>query len=343
MCLIAIQDENRLSKEDFEKAFERNDDGVGFAWTKDGKSHFAKGFMDVISAWEFQSTLELPFVTHFRKKSIGEVCPELTHPFIISKESPLDLKGETEKGLLFMNGSTVWWEEYLNATGRYKEDNEKISDARALAIIISNDNEKFLKKINAKFVVVDPVTPRFWFYGTFTEENGILYSNNEWKWKNCSKKKTEKVNQNLTNTCSQTSTYNYKKPWESQLDLKHRILRFLLNRMTEKSGLKLWNRYQKKQKLENALERAIKIVKQQDKDFSEKLETRIRHFIKADAMEFPDRTNYLINNGIKTSDFFEDRCQSDNSDKIIPLQLTFNPVISTMQNGEIGPNNLGGS
>ena len=65
---------------------------------------------------------------------------------------------------------------------------ESMSDTRAIAMIISrNNNESFLSKINGKFVVIDSIKRKMRYYGDFTEEDGIWYSNMTWKWKNTTK------------------------------------------------------------------------------------------------------------------------------------------------------------
>lgn len=333
MCLIAICVEKHLSKEAFETAFTKNDDGVGFAWFNEkNQTCFKKGFMKCDEAFAFSETLPLTHVIHFRAQSIGKICPELTHPFIVSKESPLDLEGETDKNLLFMNGTSAWWEEFLAASGRYREENELFSDARALAMIIAPDNERFLHKVTAKFAIADNKAQKFYYFGDFKNDNGIIFSNDSWKKSPVTfsvKKKTENSGLVLTSGRSginETISLNYGtnpqtnysisnkalKPWSKDLDIRHRVLKYLLNKMSAKASYRLWNTYTTKQKgLDWAHARALKVVKQQIKGFNS---TRLEKFIQADKMEFAARINFLISNGIKTLNLDQDPSSNLNKD-----------------------------
>lgn len=252
MCLLLIANERKLNREEFERCFRKHSDGMGFSWFKDGLAHFKKGFMDVNSAWEYHETLTLPFVAHFRTASSGGVKPELTHPFIVSDESPLDLEGSAEK-LLFMNGSSAWWPEFLAAAGFYPEKDEIFSDARAISIIINNGNEEFLRKLGtSRFVVVDSTVNKFWYYGDFTEENGILFSNDSWKPPVSHQKKTAatmnvpKSNVSFNHTAGMDSTgiRDYDRPWNDTVNVQriNAFLRGLLNKLTLNASQKMWKK-----------------------------------------------------------------------------------------------------
>ncbi len=95
--------------------------------------------------------------------------------------------------VLFQNGTEYLWDKYLAASG-LDEPTDKdgklqpMSDSRAFAMILSqHKNNKFLHFFESRFVVVgyNSATDEnaFRYYGNFTEEDGILYSNMEWKWK----------------------------------------------------------------------------------------------------------------------------------------------------------------
>jgi hypothetical protein len=193
MCLIAICVDQKMTLEAIRRAFFENDDGASITWMNDKrKVEYIKGISSVEEIYNLSLATELPFVIHFRKTSTGlKTDPLLTHPFEISKESPLKLYGETER-VLIHNGTEVDWRKCLAASGLSipKDKDGKpqdMSDTRAIAMILSqHKNNNFLHSATGKFVVIghNSVTDEqaFRYYGDFSEEDGILYSNLIWKW-----------------------------------------------------------------------------------------------------------------------------------------------------------------
>lgn len=94
MCIICIKPTNTEmpSKRTIQTMWNRNPDGAGFMFPKDGKVHIEKGFMELD---DFMDALQeaniendfkaLPLVMHFRISTHGGVIPGNTHPFPISK------------------------------------------------------------------------------------------------------------------------------------------------------------------------------------------------------------------------------------------------------------------
>ena len=93
MCVIAACEKRPMTKDEFQNCFDSNSHGCGFAWRENGLVRMEKGFMDLESAWNFYETIKniLPHVAHFRIRTAGDVCQQLTHPFIVSDCSPLIL------------------------------------------------------------------------------------------------------------------------------------------------------------------------------------------------------------------------------------------------------------
>ena len=269
-------------------AWDANPHGVGFAGKREQKIWFKKGFMDKEEAYKYHDSLELPFVTHFRKSSIGITCPELTHPFIISKDSPLDLEGECDK-VLFMNGTIHLWDNYLNATGVYPKKDEVWSDARGIASIISNNNEMFLGVLAAKFVVLYKDRDNFFYYGDFTKDDGIYYSNltykpvietmvNQWGYGKIHELKKNSITTYFPKKNGGNCGTNDKKIWEEDFNEKEMALRYLLNRLTERAATNLWKTYKKKDNLEWAYNQGLKVLKQQRPELNyEKIHKIIKH------------------------------------------------------------------
>lgn len=189
MCLIAICIQKKPSREIIHKGWDSNSHGAGIAWVnKDRKAQYVKGLTSADEVYKYVEKLSLPFVIHFRLASAGGKDPLLTHPFEISKGSPLALAGEANK-VLIHNGHESDWKKCLAASGVDVDAiKTPLSDTRAIAMIIArHKNSDFLKIASGKFVTVgyddaeDKNKIRYW--GDFDEEDGILYSNTHWKWR----------------------------------------------------------------------------------------------------------------------------------------------------------------
>lgn len=301
MCCIVIAQSRHLPLEDFNEIWNANNDGLGFAYFKNDKVYFKKGFLKAQEAYDAIKDLPLPHCIHFRKQSIGVVSEKLTHPFIVSKDSPLDLEGEVDS-LLFHNGTENTWALLGAAAGIYLSKDEISSDSRMIARI-AHDNTRFLETLNSKFVIGDINKKNkqggntFFYYGDFTEVDGLWYSNLFWKH---SKKKTQTSEiigpnrsyykfgeSNTTNIYSSTSndTFNrisnhkfsiYEYPWNrfGNCEVITRVpwersmgFRYMMNKITVKAAQKIWKKLcQKKHfNFEKAEENALKIMRQQGK------------------------------------------------------------------------------
>ncbi len=194
MCCLLIAVDRKPSIQDVHKMWTSNGDGGGLCYVnKEGKNEYIKGIQNPQEFYNLMVATELPFVAHFRLKSIGAIDPLLTHPFEISEKSELKTYNQTDNRLLLMNGTETWWDKYLSASGLEptvdKDGKEEpISDSRAIAMVLSRaKNNKFLKHASGKFVVLGYKNKKdkhcIRFYGDFTEDDGILYSNTHWKYK----------------------------------------------------------------------------------------------------------------------------------------------------------------
>ncbi len=169
------------------KCHAANSDGAGIVWFDDTNLAKYKKGLNPTELFEIVEKLPLPFCIHFRASSPGfSKSNLLTHPFEVTEKSELKLEGECEK-LLMHNGYISDWKMFLAARNLRFETNEVSSDSRAVARIISNDNQEFLKETikdtnKGKFIFIDAVRKKFGLYGdSFNEDNGILYSNLTWK------------------------------------------------------------------------------------------------------------------------------------------------------------------
>lgn len=182
MCCILICIDKKPTLEILEKIADRNDDGCGIAWVENGMANFKKGIKGAKASFDFIQNINLPFVMHFRLISSGGGNELLTHPFVISEDSPLLLEGKAEK-LLFHNGTISNHDVYLSACG-IDAPGSLHSDSRSIAMILGkNGKYDFLKHIyQQRFVIIDATRPKYIIKrGDFTKEDGIFYSNLLWK------------------------------------------------------------------------------------------------------------------------------------------------------------------
>ena len=92
MCVIVVkkQDKKFPGVETLKNCWNKNPDGAGFMFAKDGLVHIRKGFMDWASFWsELTECRDLygdliPYVVHFRIATHGKVSPQCCHPFPLS-------------------------------------------------------------------------------------------------------------------------------------------------------------------------------------------------------------------------------------------------------------------
>ena len=188
MCIIAYTKTRQLNKDEFDNCWDSNPDGFGMAYVKNGTLFFEKGIMEKEKAWDaYQAVKKQRVVMHFRIKTAGAICPELTHPFLISDTSPTVLKYEGKDQILFHNGCIWNWEDDCLKFLLNKTYGERItghmSDSRFLALIANglkmNNVIDFLKKESGKFVVMD--NKNISLVGDYEEHNGVMFSNSTYK------------------------------------------------------------------------------------------------------------------------------------------------------------------
>ncbi|MEK6878426.1 MAG: hypothetical protein AABY22_02400, partial [Nanoarchaeota archaeon] len=187
MCVIIICTERRPDRNVLDKCQIRNPHGIGVVWfgknteNKD-VAKYKKGIPTVDELTKLLDTMELPYAIHFRNSSIGGENPLLNHPFEVTRDSLLRLEGECDK-LLMHNGHISEYETYLSAAGIYLDNKELISDSRAIAMLVSNENRRFLNRLSNKnkFMLADAsavnekgeIYQTFRYYGEYFDEKGF--------------------------------------------------------------------------------------------------------------------------------------------------------------------------
>jgi hypothetical protein len=175
MCIIVIADKVKPSKKFLERCEKENRHGGGIAWREDGKIHFKKN-LKASEIYAITQRVELPFVIHFRIASVGAVTPELCQPFPMGGD--LRLKGNTNKGVLFHNGTWRDWEAMLYKTFPHPLPGGTWNDSRAMAYITKlwgeNPNWLMLPGKDNRICFFTP--DNLFTFGTWVREDDLLLS-----------------------------------------------------------------------------------------------------------------------------------------------------------------------
>lgn len=181
MCTIAVCDKRKLTDDELNKCFRSDSDGAGFAYPRDGKVYYAKGFMtvDELRQWYGIIPKDTPHVVHFRTHTSGGKSADLTHPYLVSKTSPLRQSGVTSHKVLFHNGVVSNWKELM--VSFYAAKGRKIptgpwSDTRFAAVLLEHLGEEVFSLLTGRWVTVAK-TGEIHLYGDYTRSNGVLFSN----------------------------------------------------------------------------------------------------------------------------------------------------------------------
>lgn len=181
MCIIAICEKRKLTDKEIENCFKRNPDGAGIGWVKGEENFYKKGLMTVHKfKKEYAKINTLPHVVHFRIGTSGSKSEYMTHPYIVSDESPLALNFSGKGGILFHNGIYSQWKSLRNVLESVGITIDgDTNDTRVIACWISKFGKKLLGKICGKFVFFQ--RGEIEYYGNFEEANGIKFSNDSYK------------------------------------------------------------------------------------------------------------------------------------------------------------------
>ncbi len=184
MCVIAVCGNRKMTEEEIENCFKCNSDGVGIGWSENGMSRYSKGFMSLDSFLSHYEEIDtIPHIVHFRNSTSGGVKQELTHPFVISKDSALSLEYEGKESVLFHNGVISRWEDDL--LDFYIRKNKHIpnghwSDTRFMAILVHHLGDTVIRfKKGGKYVILTP-KGKVIMFGKFEEKDGVHFSNDSY-------------------------------------------------------------------------------------------------------------------------------------------------------------------
>ena len=192
MCVICVSAAGKRlpTPSEIESMFNHNPHGAGLMYVRDRKVFIAKGFMDVSALLYAIRYLRLsevePVIFHFRLATAGGICPELTHPFPLSKDirllKTLDLAcsvGIAHNGVIPCNLPGIYVQG-ISDTAMY------IKRYMVNRIINRRDLENktvmtmIERETNSKWAFLDS-SGLIATIGNFIESDNLLFSNLRWK------------------------------------------------------------------------------------------------------------------------------------------------------------------
>ena len=195
MCIIAVKRAESAPPNEtiLREMFNRNADGAGIAYAKDGVLHIIKGLMQ---ADEFiKAAQKIPqdaaAIYHCRIQTSGGVVKELTHPFLIDKDikQQRQTRVTTNKGAaLAHNGIFTQYhaKELNNDTTQFITNN--IAPLAALkeqtgGSILDKDIHNIIEELtgNNKIAILTADGNIETFGSFWIEDGGIKYSNSTYK------------------------------------------------------------------------------------------------------------------------------------------------------------------
>ncbi len=193
MCIIAVSKKGvkQPTLEHLRNMFERNPDGAGYMFARNGSVTIHKGFMDFVDFYRNVCsegfTEADPVVYHFRISTQAGVNPEMTHPFPLTSDrklcEELDLFnvecGIAHNGIIRMTSdlketrfsdTAIFITDYMTRLIRSRED---LTDPSVIDMI---DH-----LTNSKWAIMDGLTGDVVTIGRFENAGGILFSNLSYK------------------------------------------------------------------------------------------------------------------------------------------------------------------
>ena len=187
MCVLAVATAGaQFSRDILNAMFYANDDGAGWAYAKDGKIYFSKGYTNVNKF--IKAVQKLPTdcerMVHCRIATHGGISRELTHPFPVSRDYA---KMETLSGVL----SSGYILAHNGILSNFTPD-AKHSDTEELVRCLANckcdimgdDMRDLINNLIAgSRVAILNTDGKINRYGTgWTQMNGIWFSNTHFKY-----------------------------------------------------------------------------------------------------------------------------------------------------------------
>lgn len=189
MCILATAMKGaEFSTETLRSMFYANDDGAGWAYAKDGKIYYSKGYTNVnkfIKAVQKLPT-DVERMVHCRIATHGGISKPLTHPFPVTRDYA---KMETLSGVLssgYILGHNGILSNFIPKDKAHSDTEELVRClANVRADIMSEEYRDIIDiLIKGSRVAILNTDGKIKRYGDgWTYENGIYYSNTTWKYR----------------------------------------------------------------------------------------------------------------------------------------------------------------
>jgi predicted glutamine amidotransferase len=174
MCVILVCPENiRPDSATIAACHRANPHGAGVAWREDGEVRWSKG-LEPDELESLISGLTGEIVIHFRIASVGEVTPQLCHPFPVTARATTRLSGHA-RAVLFHNGTWSDWRENLRRMPRHHQSDGLLSDTRVAASLVDLCGVDVLDRLPGRRVFFDRDFTEL--YGEWREWRGMKASN----------------------------------------------------------------------------------------------------------------------------------------------------------------------
>lgn len=183
MCLIALKTAGaHLSEAEIRHDFDKNPDGAGFMYAKDGYVHWEKGFFnvdDLIKRWHEVVDDSMVAALHTRIATHGAHNTALCHPFPLDGSDLYAKTGKT-KLILMHNGiipQNAWIKYYENA------DSDTSAYCKRLTAILNGELPDYGVKLmmeahggGSRFLIMNG-DGEYVTVGNWYTSNGIMFSN----------------------------------------------------------------------------------------------------------------------------------------------------------------------
>lgn len=158
-----------------------NPHGGGVAWIEKNRVRFEKG----LNAEQIHAIIQRengPFLIHFRIATVGNVKPELCHPFPVGGKASIALSG-TAGAVLAHNGTWYNWKTVITRAARAmsaKLPEGPLSDSRAMAWLVAQVGERAFNNVAGRFAYFTSKNG-IKLFGDWKKLSGFYASNLNWR------------------------------------------------------------------------------------------------------------------------------------------------------------------
>jgi hypothetical protein len=184
MCIALATDKNWKPSLAILRACEAaNPHGAGIAWRVGKRIRWEKN-ISVEEIYEITKRNQGPFLIHFRIRSVGEILPELCHPFPVGGDASLALSGKAHS-VIAHNGTWANWKSVVERAAKSlkaKLPTGPMSDSRAMAWLVSQVGARAFNGVTgSRFAYFTRNGIKL--FGPWKRLNGFWASNLNWRWR----------------------------------------------------------------------------------------------------------------------------------------------------------------